>query len=194
MTNDDVFNAIVDNVVIRDDGCIVWRTLPPLGYAHIYIEKTQISVHRFMYEYFNGPIPRGLFVLHECDWPPCCNPDHLFLGTAKDNQQDRIQKGRHIRLFTEYPFYEERKIKRIFGDVMTEARIAAGLSKDILGRGLCATSKWIENIEQGRIPLTVATAANIAKATGVTFDYLIDETLRRYNKSLASIDTSQWIW
>lgn len=77
---------------------------------------------------------------------------------------------------------------------MTEARIAAGLSKDILGRGLCATSKWIENIEQGRIPLTVATAANIAKATGVTFDYLIDETLRRYNKSLASIDTSQWIW
>ena len=42
----------------------------------------------------NGEIPNKLFVLHHCDNPPCINPEHLFLGTAYDNTQDRIKKGR----------------------------------------------------------------------------------------------------
>jgi hypothetical protein len=42
----------------------------------------------------NGPIPDGLFVLHRCDNPPCVRPDHLRLGTAKDNTQDMLRKGR----------------------------------------------------------------------------------------------------
>lgn len=42
----------------------------------------------------NGPIEGGLWVLHRCDNPPCVRPEHLFLGTAKDNTQDMIRKGR----------------------------------------------------------------------------------------------------
>jgi hypothetical protein len=45
-----------------------------------------------------GPIPDGMLVLHTCDNPPCVNPDHLYLGTWKDNMQDRIKRGRNPKL------------------------------------------------------------------------------------------------
>lgn len=43
----------------------------------------------------NGPVPAGLYVCHRCDNPLCVRPSHLFLGTAKENTQDMLQKGRH---------------------------------------------------------------------------------------------------
>lgn len=52
-------------------------------------------VHRLAYESFNGPIPAGLIVRHKCDNPPCCNPDHLELGTQLDNVADRVARGRN---------------------------------------------------------------------------------------------------
>lgn len=53
-------------------------------------------VHRVMYAAEVGQIPLGLLVLHKCDNPKCCNPEHLFLGTHKDNTQDCIAKGRFV--------------------------------------------------------------------------------------------------
>lgn len=55
-----------------------------------------VGAHRFGYELLIGPIPDGMYVLHRCDTPLCQNPDHWFLGTPRDNSQDREQKGRHI--------------------------------------------------------------------------------------------------
>lgn len=57
-------------------------------------ENTRMS-HRSAYEIVNGPIPTGLWVLHRCGNKKCCNPKHLFLGTARDNSDDKMAKGRH---------------------------------------------------------------------------------------------------
>jgi len=55
----------------------------------------QIYAHRASFEVHIGIIPVGFGVLHRCDNPPCCNPKHLFLGTAKDNVEDMMAKKRH---------------------------------------------------------------------------------------------------
>jgi len=53
------------------------------------------SAHRIAWILTNGPPPPDTpFVLHRCDNPPCCNPDHHFLGTQADNIRDMVAKGR----------------------------------------------------------------------------------------------------
>ena len=53
-----------------------------------------IRSHRLAYELDIGPVPNGMMLCHFCDNPACCNPWHLAPGTAKQNTQDMIAKGR----------------------------------------------------------------------------------------------------
>ena len=68
------------------------------GYGQFHISRKQLGAHRVSWELTNSEIPEGLCVLHRCDNPGCVNPDHLFLGTAQDNSDDKISKGRDSRL------------------------------------------------------------------------------------------------
>lgn len=52
--------------------------------------------HRIAYELFIGPIPEGMCALHRCDTPACVNPNHIFLGTMRDNIADMDAKGRRV--------------------------------------------------------------------------------------------------
>ena len=54
----------------------------------------RISAHRLAWQEANGPVPDGLQVLHRCDVRCCVNPEHLFLGTARENTRDMMAKGR----------------------------------------------------------------------------------------------------
>jgi hypothetical protein len=74
--------------------CWEWRGSKRNGYGCITVDGKTQAAHRVVYELLVEPIPEGMFVCHKCDNPPCCNPAHLFLGTAKDNCHDMIDKGR----------------------------------------------------------------------------------------------------
>jgi hypothetical protein len=85
------------NVDVRgQDECWIWTgAINERGYGRAYWSSTMRShgCHRIAWMLKRGPIPHGMLVLHSCDNPPCCNPDHLRLGTAGDNAKDRVDRG-----------------------------------------------------------------------------------------------------
>jgi hypothetical protein len=64
------------------------------GYGRISVKDRPMRTHRFAYELSKGPIPEGMCVCHSCDNPPCCNPNHFWLGTSPQNTEDSKNKGR----------------------------------------------------------------------------------------------------
>lgn len=87
----DRFNDLVD----KSGECWEWiGNKNSLGYGMIWYEGKNIRSHRVSYFIKNGEFNDKLFVCHKCDNPKCVNPEHLFLGTSKDNMRDMIKKGR----------------------------------------------------------------------------------------------------
>jgi hypothetical protein len=94
-----LLNRLNGKFTISDD-CWNWTAgKDKNGYGQIKINRKQFRAHRVMYEAVKGSIPKGLVVMHSCDNPSCVNPDHLQIGTNKDNSQDMIKKGRKHLIF-----------------------------------------------------------------------------------------------
>jgi hypothetical protein len=79
----------------NETGCWEWQAAKyPNGYGALKVDGKVQGAHRVAYTVFKGEISGGLDVMHACDNRPCCNPDHLSLGTRSDNMLDMHRKGR----------------------------------------------------------------------------------------------------
>lgn len=85
-----------------DSGCIVWTsTKNRQGYGKFFYKNKQYPAHRASLELFNGIDAGSDLVLHKCDNPSCVNPEHLYVGTHKQNVKDAMVRDRwvgHVRL------------------------------------------------------------------------------------------------
>jgi hypothetical protein len=64
------------------------------GYPMITRDGKCLYMNRFIYKQMYGKIPKGKWILHQCDTPQCINPYHLYAGTPQDNMNDKMKRGR----------------------------------------------------------------------------------------------------
>jgi hypothetical protein len=139
--------------VYRGAGCWEWAANRlKAGYGTFAVSRCNMHLaHRVAWELTSGPIPEGLRVLHHCDNPCCVRPDHLFLGTAKDNTRDMLQKGREARGerhgVSKLTAGKVREARRLREEGLTYAAIGARL-----GVNASAVYKVVKGKRWGHVP------------------------------------------
>lgn len=144
------------------DGCWPWTgSMGSQGYGEVRVNKRLVKAHRHAWELANEPIPEGLVVCHRCDNTRCCRPDHLFLGTQRDNIADMLAKGRntkgsdHIWSRNRNRAQGERNGRsKLTADQVREIRAlwqTGEVTKMELGRRFGVTDVLIRQIVQGAI-------------------------------------------
>jgi hypothetical protein len=85
----------LDKIRVAESGCHEWcSTMRKDGYGKFWLDGQTVQAHRAAWIVFQGEIPKGKLVLHKCDNRKCVNTNHLYIGTAKDNTRDKIERCR----------------------------------------------------------------------------------------------------
>ena len=115
-------------IQISPNGC--WEVISHKPDSGGYGQYKKKRTHVLMYEKYQGEIPKGMVVRHECDNPICCNPFHLVIGTQRDNIHDMLERNR----CNDYITYE--LAKEIAEDTSTREEICKkyNVSKDIVNK------------------------------------------------------------
>lgn len=140
-------------------GCWEWslsRSTKRGGYGQKRLSDGKVcKAHRLAWMIFKGPIRPGEFVCHRCDNPPCCNPDHLFLGSPRDNVLDAISKGRAFVPMSE-PGEKNPSAKLRTIDVIEARRLVkAGHSLRVVAEKFGVTKQAIWRIKKGQTWATI---------------------------------------
>ena len=141
-TFEESFWAKVDKKGERD--CWEWQASrhPRSGYGQVNQSGRMKKAHRVAWEFTNGAIPNGIYVCHKCDNPPCCNPNHLFLGTQLDNMNDCGKKGRKQTILSEEQVIEIRRL--YLTENITQAAIGKifGVSNKVVSEIVKGNHSW----------------------------------------------------
>jgi hypothetical protein len=120
--------------VQKTETCWLWSGAHA-RYGHFYPSgggRKSVSAHRYMWALVHGFVPEGLDVCHTCDNGLCVRPDHLFVGTHKENMADRDAKGRGgWRPYKKIPLAEHERIRARLSTGERQASIAATYSVSI---------------------------------------------------------------
>ena len=82
----------------NETGCIEWVGAKSLGYGIVRRNGSNLRVHGLTLERSLGrSLRNGMFALHSCNNPPCCNPEHLREGTNQENVDDKLRANRQPR-------------------------------------------------------------------------------------------------
>lgn len=116
---------------INENGCWICTSHKPgkQGYPRCTIGKKQKRLNRVMYEKYYGKISDDLFVCHKCDNPACINPEHLFLGTHKDNMIDKVKKNRQARGHGEKIQGEKHGMSKLTENQIKKIRAIKGITQ-----------------------------------------------------------------
>lgn len=138
-----VSDRLVFKTKRRATGCIEFLGhITDRGYGQINLgNNVRQLAHRTSYRLFVGEVPKGLRVLHRCDNPICVHPAHLFVGTAKDNSQDMVRKGRSA--FGERSAAAKLTDRKVFA---IRRHLDAGMSQAELGRRFGVSNTSIKHI------------------------------------------------
>ena len=127
------------------DECWLWGgTTTPDGYGRVHHGKRREYAHRIAYRLTRGDILPGLCVCHTCDVRNCANPAHLWLGTAADNNRDRMHKGRSAR--GPRPSYA-----KLDPDQVRKIRSLTGLTQRRIGLEYGLSPRMVRIIQRGQI-------------------------------------------
>ena len=132
--------------VVRTERCWSWNGFKNNrgGYGVIHYSHSQkMLAHRAAYVLFKGPIPIGKLVCHSCDNPSCVNPDHLWIGTDRDNTLDAFAKGRRVG-------YCRKKLRRETAATIRE-RLESGEKPLALAAEYGVHNSTIYNIRNGKM-------------------------------------------
>lgn len=142
--------------VKKTEACWLWTAFAsPDGYGVVRVEGKNVRAHRMSWVMANGSIPDDLCVCHHCDTPLCVRPEHLFLGTNKENTHDAMSKGRfwqHKALTHSWPGENNPRAKMTYAQAEWVRRVvASGISQGDAGWLLSVGQAHISKIVRGEI-------------------------------------------
>ena len=148
LTNDEIEFNLLSRVVESWSGCWELQSyVGKSGYPHASLNGKYHNASRVSYIIFVGPISENEFVLHKCDNRKCINPNHLFLGTHRDNVLDCMKKGRTPRALG-----EKNHFAKLSDDTVRAIRDSAGneLTQQALADIYGVTQSCISKIQLGK--------------------------------------------